>query len=201
VSPLARRTQHADDARLRGEAALLDAAEALVAEGTPLGDLGIETIASRAGYSRATFYAYFPDKRALVLKLGERMVHDLEQAADGWLREGRGQLRDTLEAVLAVFERHRGGVAAIVESATYDNEVAAFWRDLHERFLITARDRIRKAQPRPTPAQAEARAFVLVWSTERCLTEHLAAPRVREGALLDALELQWTAALGALPGG
>jgi AcrR family transcriptional regulator len=193
--PLARRTRSATEARERGEAALLAAAEALVDEGTPFGDLAIEAIAARAGYSRATFYAYFSDKRALALALGERVGADLEREATGWLRDGRGELRATLSGVAAVFARHRGAVTALVEGATYDEEVAAFWRELHERFLVRARERVLRGNPGLDDAHADARAFALVWSTERCLTEQLAAPRVDEGALIDALELFWRAAI------
>jgi AcrR family transcriptional regulator len=194
MSPLARKTRTAAQARERGEAALLAAAEALVDEGTPFGDLAIEAIAARAGYSRATFYAYFSDKRALALALGERVGADLEAEAAGWLSDGRGELRATLSGVREVFARHRGAVTALVEAATYDEEVAAFWRDLHERFLVRALERVRLGDSSLTKAQAEARAFALVWSTERCLTEQLAVPRVDEDALIDALELFWRAA-------
>jgi AcrR family transcriptional regulator len=196
VSPLARRTQRADEARERGLAALLDAAEELVGDGTPYGELAVEAIARRAGFSRATFYAYFPDKRALALAIGERVLVDLEAEAAGWLEaEGEVDLRPALEGVLGVFKRHRAAVSAVVESATYDEQVGAFWREMHERFITQTRDRIRRDLPELGADVARARAFVLVWGTERSITEHLAAPRATDTLLVDALELQWRAAI------
>ena len=193
VSPLARRTASSDAARERGVAALLDAAEDLVAAGTPFGELAVAEIATRAGFSRATFYAYFADKRALALALGERMAADLEEQVRDFFAGDDVDVRATLVAALGVFRRHRGTVAALVEGATYDEDVARFWRGVHEQFLVRAKDRLRRDGV--APKDAEARAFVLVWSTERSLTEHLAAPRVDGRRLLDALELMWRSAL------
>jgi AcrR family transcriptional regulator len=191
---LTRTTKRAAAAREQGEAALLDAAEALVCEGTPYGDVSVAAIAARAGFSRATFYAYFSDKRALALALGERLGAALEARSGSWLREGEGDVRPTLEAVAAVFAEHEGTVRVLSEASTYDEAVAAQWRALHERFEALAADRVRSGAPGLDDAALAARAYVLVWATERCLTEHVSqGARVDREALLDALVDVWHA--------
>ncbi|HEX4110860.1 MAG TPA: helix-turn-helix domain-containing protein [Solirubrobacteraceae bacterium] len=195
MAALARRTAFADAARQRGEAAFLKATAELLEEGTPFGELAIETIARRAGYSRATFYAYFRDKRELVLEMGERFATAILEVAGPWLEEREDDLTGTLTAMLRVFQAHRGALSALVETSGYDAEVAAFWRSLHERFLLAADERIGQSAPKMPFPEIEARAFAMVWMTERCLSEHVLAPRVREAELIEALAGQWEAAL------
>jgi len=192
---LSRRTASAAEARARGEAALLDATTALLAEGHPYGELGIEVIAKRAGFSRATFYAYFRDKRELLTRLADRYAGDLYSQSGGWLETGEGDLRATLDSVLQLFRTHRGVVGALVEAATYDPEIAGLWRELHGRFIDLARERIEREHPGLAADDAHARAFTLVWVTERACYEHIVAPRVADQALLNALELAWRTAV------
>lgn len=175
------------DAEPAAQGALLDAATTLLEEGAPFGDLSVEAIARRAGFSRATFYAHFRDKRALLFRLAERGEHDLYARTAAWLEAGVGDLRETVAAVLDVLHERRAVFGALVEAATYDEEVARLWRDLHARFAEVARDRILREQPDLDPEAAEARAFALVWMTERVLYEHVVEPRVAEDALLDAV--------------
>ncbi|HEY3186175.1 MAG TPA: helix-turn-helix domain-containing protein [Solirubrobacteraceae bacterium] len=188
---LSRRTASAAEARTRGEAAFLDATSALLEEGHPYGELGIELIAKRAGFSRATFYAYFRDKRELLVRLADRYAGNLYAESGGWLESGDGDLRIILESVLQLFRTHRGVVGALVEASTYDAEIAELWRELHGRFIDLARERIQREHPDLDADDAHARGFALVWMTERACYEHVVAPRVSDQALLNALELEW----------
>ncbi len=183
----------------RTEEALLAATVALLVEGTPFVSLSVLSIARRAGVTRTTFYAYFHDKSALALRLGEVVEDEIAAAAADWLRASRGELRTTLVTTFAVFVRHRAAIGALVDAAAQDRQVAMFWRTLHERFADAARARLTSDVPGLPPELAEARAFALVWATERCFTEHLFAPRVDETALVDTLELLWAAALQPVP--
>ncbi|WP_196189492.1 TetR/AcrR family transcriptional regulator [Conexibacter sp. W3-3-2] len=158
-------------------------------------EVSVDQITRRAGVSRPTFYAYFRDKRDLVLRLGEALERDVAASAAPWLEASQGSPRSTLEAVLGAFTRHRSTVRALVETVSYDAEVAAFWHLLHERFLQSAELRITREAPGIDPEVALARAYVLVWMTERVFTEHLSSPRVDEGRLLDALDAVWKLAI------
>jgi TetR/AcrR family transcriptional regulator, ethionamide resistance regulator len=196
---LTRRTAGAEAARERGEQSLLDATVRLLDGPTPFSDISISEITTAAGFSRATFYAYFSDKRELLLRLGGRLVDDLYAQASAWLEGEAGDVRPTLVALLDVFRRHRPTLLALNEAATYDEEVAEFWRGIHDTFGANAHERIRREQPDISDEQVASLAFVLVWMTERCLTEHLTAPRVDDDALLDALVHVWTGIARGLP--
>jgi AcrR family transcriptional regulator len=188
---LSRRTSSTAQAKARTEAAFLDATTALLTEGRPYGELGIEQIAQRAGFSRPTFYAYFSDKRELLFRLAERAAQDLYSQAAAWLEADSVDVRQMLEAVLELFVTHRAVVGALVETATYDVEVARLWRELHGRFIDVGQARVQRQHPELPADAARGRAFVLVWMTERTFFEHLVAPQVSDQALLDAVELFW----------
>lgn len=175
---------------------ILGAARALGAQGRPFAELSVVDIAAGAGVSRPTFYTYFRDKRELVLTLGLELEHDIRQVTGPWLRGEDDDIRTVLKGMLACLQVHRAALAALVEAATYDAEVATFWRALHETFLTSAADRMVR-DTGLSRADAEARAFAITWMTERSFAEHLSAPRVQERALLDALELLWGTALAA----
>src|SRR3954462_1652982 len=161
MAVLSRRTRTAETRR-RTEQAIVDATLTLLAEGPAFADLGIDQIVKRAGLSRPTFYAYFRDKRDLVLRLGASLEQDLRQVAEPWLAGEPGTARETVAAVLDVFRTRAPAVRAITEAATYDPEVAEFWRALHDHFVPGARDRIAAGSSAPAGHPSEARAYALI---------------------------------------
>lgn len=197
MSVLSRRSPLPEDQRGRTRDGILDATRGLLGEGKAFAELSVGEISMRAGVSRPTFYSYFQDKRALVLSLGEQLEHDVRAAAGPWLRDEDDDLRSTLSGVLSGFRTHSATLGAIVEAATYDPDVATFWRDFHEWFLVNAAERAMRADDTLAREDAEAVAYSLVWMTERCLTEHLSAARVREEPLLNAIERLWRSAIPA----
>lgn len=197
MATLSRRSR-TEATRQATETALIAATVKLLEQGTPFAEVGIEQIARTAGFSRPTFYAYFDDKRQLVLHMGHAFQSELAVAADPWLQSEHNDLRATLVDVLDVFRAHRAIVGAVVEAATYDADVAEFWRALHNRFLATAEERIRRSDRTVDKAHAHARAYALVWMTERTITEHLASPTVKESALVDELTRFWQDATAPL---
>lgn len=183
--------------RGRTRRTILDATRDLLSGHRAFAELSVGEISVGAGVSRPTFYAYFQDKRALVLALGVELQEGVRDAAGPWLRTETDDLRRTLELVLGQFGAHRAALGAIVEAASYDADVATFWRDFHEWFLVNAAERAMCADEDLGAEAAEAAAYSLVWMTERCFTEHLAAPRVDEVQLLDAVERLWRAVVPA----
>ena len=109
------------------QAAVLEATEALLSEGASFADLGIERIATRAGISRTAFYFYFADKRELLMRLTEEVNALLFEQADIWF-SGEGdpedELRTALTNIAALYDEHSVLLRALVEVATYDDEVA-----------------------------------------------------------------------------
>lgn len=198
MTVLSRRERTAQT-RKTNEAMLLQAVIDLLEEGIPYAEMGIEQIVRKAGFSRPTFYTYFEDKRALVMRLGETVELELAEAADPWLSGRDVPLRSTLLSVLEVFRRNRAALGAIVEASTYDEEVAAFWRGFHERFIPGAEERIAAGNDGLAPGAVAARAFALVWMTERVLVENVTTPTVGEEDLLDQVTWFWATATGVDP--
>jgi AcrR family transcriptional regulator len=176
------RRERTNATRQATEAALMRATIELLGEGTPFAELGIEQIVRRAGFSRPTFYSYFRDKRELILRLGEQLQEAAAMAADPWLTAATSMTRKTLEDVLGAFRAHRETLVAIIEASTYDPEVAAFWRALHDRFWDIATDRIANGVTALDREHAAARAYALVLMTVHVLAEHLTHPTRDEDA-------------------
>ena len=192
MSVLSRRSALPEGQRGRTRETILEATRALLQNGRAFAELSVGEISAQADISRPTFYSYFDDKRALVLSLGDELEQSTRTAAGPWLRNENHDLHATLLGVLASFRTHRATLGAIVEAATYDPAVAKFWRDFHEWFLVNASARARLADADLSEADADALAYSLVWMTERCLTEHLFAPRVDEESLITAIERLWS---------
>jgi AcrR family transcriptional regulator len=178
------------------QAAVLEATEALLSEGASYADLNIERIATRAGISRTAFYFYFSDKRELLMRLTGEVSALLYEQADIWF-SGEGDPGDevstALQNIAALYDEHGVLLRAIVEVSTYDDEVAAYWRELLGRFASASLRRIEEGGVATDPA---ATAFALCWMTERTLYQHLvqeSAPPVED--LVEALSAIWTRAV------
>lgn len=159
------------------QAAVLAATEELLAEGSAFADLGIERIATRAGISRTAFYFYFKDKKELLARLTEDISAQLYEQADIWFSGGtdpRQEVHDALARIGGVYRDHGPLLRAIVEAATYEPEIAVFWRRLLSRFVDAAAERMTEEEgDAVAPERLRARAFSLVWMTERTFYEQL----------------------------
>ena len=170
------------------QGAVLAATEQLLREGASYADLRIEHIARRAGISRTAFYFYFRDKRELLMRLTEDVNDLLYAQADIWWSGGgdpAAEMRRALTNIAALYDQHGVLLRAIVEVSTYDDDVAAFWREMMGRFVDATRRRIERDAP---GVPAEATAFSLCWMTERVFYERIvqqAVPPRHE--LVDAL--------------
>ena len=166
------------------QAAVLKATEALLAEGASYADLNIERIATRAGISRTAFYFYFSDKRELLVRLTGDVSEQLYRQADIWF-SGDGdpaeEIRRALANIAALYREHGVLLRAIVEVSTYDDAVAAYWRELLGRFADAS---LRRIEQGGGATDARATAFALCWMTERALYQQLVQD---EGPALDDL--------------
>jgi TetR/AcrR family transcriptional regulator, ethionamide resistance regulator len=173
------------DKRAAIEASVLEATEALLADGASFAELNIERIATRAGISRTAFYFYFRDKRELLMRLTSEVNGQLMAAAEAWW-SGDADLGDALGRIAGLYREHDALLRAVVEVSTYDEEVARYWRGLVGRFVDATRERIEAEQAagRAKPGPAGPMAFSLVWMVERTFYEQ----RV-QGEPLDGDEL------------
>ena len=197
MASLTRRTDAQTEKRAAIEAAVLEATEALLAEGRTYADLRIEEIATRAGISRTAFYFYFRDKRELLMRLTEDVAELLYAEADAWWSgegDGREALDRALRSVIGHYREHHVLLRAVVEASAYDEVVAGFWRALMGRFVEASRRRIEEEQAAGT--SPEALAFSLTWMTERASYQRLVqGDALDDEEFLAGLVHVWTAAV------
>lgn len=161
--------------RRDSEEVFLAATEALLDEGSSYADLTVERIAARAGRPRTAFYLYFRDKRQLLMRLTERVATIFYEQAEGWWagEGGADELRVALERIMTTYREHASLMGAMVEASGYDERINGFWRTVIDRFVVATRDRL--VREGASPQEAAAKAFTLVWMTERVNYQQLAA--------------------------
>ena len=201
MATLSRRHEPTSAKRAEIEARVLEATEALLAEGASFTDLTIERIATRAGISRTAFYFYFHDKRQLLMRLTEDVAELLYAEAEAWWsgeRDGVAQLSDALASVVGMYREHDVLLRAVVEAAAVDDAVGAFWRALVGRFVEASRRRIdiEQAAGRIGPMPAEEVAFDLSWMVERaCYQRLVRGESLNDDAFVAGLVRIWVGAL------
>jgi AcrR family transcriptional regulator len=205
MTPLSRRPDSPLARRAAAEARVVEATQALLAEGASFGDLGIERIATRAGISRTAFYLHFPDKRALLMRATEGVAADLYHEAEQWWGgelDGAVELAEALGKIVDIYRLQASLLRAVVEAAASDVEVARYWRALVGRFVAATRARIEREQEAgnvDATLPAQGIAFGLCWMTERAAYENLVQDGdLEDGTLVAALLAIW---LGAVYGG
>lgn len=178
------------------EDAFLAATEALLSEGLSYAELSVGQISERAGKTRTAFYAYFRDKRELLMRVTARVAAALYDEADRWW-SGEGEVDDlqvALTNILATYREHSALLRAVVEASGYDDEVAAFWRDLVGRFIEATEERL--AADEVEPEMAHGIASALVWMTERsCYQQVVRGGRLGDPEFIAALVEVWRRAI------
>jgi TetR/AcrR family transcriptional regulator, ethionamide resistance regulator len=201
MATLSRRTEAQAEKRAAVEAGVLQATEALLAEGHSYADLKVEQIATRAGIGRSAFYFYFRDKRELLMRLSEGIAERLYAEADTWWSgegDGATQLRSALERILVLYREHAVVLRAAVEASAYDETVGDFWRALVGRFVEATRRRIEEEQAAGRVGQlpAEDVSFALSWMTERAMYQrHVQGLDLADPAFVAGLVRVWSAAI------
>jgi AcrR family transcriptional regulator len=191
--------------RLRGEANRLEvlrrvtaASERLLAEGESLSTVAIERLAAEAGIARSTFYLHFGDRAALLRRLTDAVMDDLnEAAAPLFALRAEAGFEDVHAAIRAVMEGYRPHellIGPILAATTHDAEVRAAYEagitraaDALEAFIVSAPDR-RVVDARET-------AIALVRMVERTVVEEATgASRARRERIARTLaEIAWHA--------
>lgn len=202
--PSARRMER----RATMERRLLEATERLMTEGLTFTELSVDRLATEAGISRATFYVYFEDKGHMLRQLAQQVLAELAEAARPWWQAGErldpDRTRAGMRRIIATFRVHRQVLTAIIETASYDPDVSATYRDLIEGIAANTRDAIEQGQAagliRPMPS-AEA-ASALTWMVERSCHQILRddSPETDERLAEALTQLLWGALYLQSPG-
>jgi AcrR family transcriptional regulator len=166
-----RRAQRRDEIR----ASLLEAIEGLLLE-ERYTELSVERLAGAAGLSRSTFYVYFEDKGDLLRVLTADVITELIDATRVWWElppdASKDEVREALGGLFAIYRRHQVLIAAVVETATYDDGVRGEFGAMMNQAAEGVAGHIRNAQEQGyahRDIDAERVAAWLTWMTERGL--------------------------------
>ena len=156
------------------------AVEEMLAEGASFTEIGVGAIAERAGVARSTFYVYFSDKTALLLRLASDTVADLWASARHWLEaEHETGFRETAKILEDLIARCRVNavlINAFYGVAEYEPEIAKFKRETFDSLTRIGAERVKVAQARGEvdasldPAQT---AHIAVCSVESSIIQHI----------------------------
>jgi len=118
--------QRARQRRGAAEQAILDATEALLVD-RDFRDLTVEEVMASTGLSRTTFYRYFPDLDAVLLRRLLELAGELGGAATAWLQDPRTGLEAGIEFVTMVKD-HARLLLAFDQTASAGTEIGETWR-------------------------------------------------------------------------
>jgi AcrR family transcriptional regulator len=178
---LGRKANLREERRAATERQIAAATRELLDEGEPFADLSVEQITARAGISRTAFYAYFRDKRELLIRLvGEAMEPIMREADElvGGRPSGPTEIPHTIRAAVAFARGSPQVFRAAVEAASYDSVISSFWREqLLERFIDVIAERIRKQREAGValPIDPRAAAVALVMMVVETLYHHVSS--------------------------
>ncbi len=193
MTSITRRTgERGRDRRTVMEENLQQAMERLLEKGNSFTQVSVEQLAAEAGISRATFYLHFRDKGELVARLMARVTTEIVEAASLVSPETvtQAELRKTVKAVVTIYRRHYAVMAAIVETAAYDDQVDALFRDMMDRLVDVNRRalaRLKQAELLPTELPPQV-ADVITWAFERSCHQLVHGRKPAQvNAVIDAL--------------
>lgn len=197
-------TVQASAGRRRREATqekILAAFRGLLETGSPVAAMSIDRIVEAAGVSRSTFYAHFPDKRELIVRLAAEDSEPWMALAEPVLADPDSTREDIERVVrrLVVNWHERAMVgAAIIELAEYDEAAHDAWQETIAGMsrTVAAHLRMRWAGRESEHADADTVAEVLAWMVERCCHKMLTDedPDTDERAIAALTEVVWRVA-------
>ncbi len=164
----------------------------------PWSELTINDVMAAAGQSRTIFYRHFEDRQGLLVALMAELGDEMARLGEDWLlSEGDpvSRLRRDLDRLVDLYVAHGPVLRAISVAADEDDEVAAAYAAMAERFIdITAR-RIRTDVSRGASvvSNPEEAARALVWLAERYLLKSFgtSVPAARPEDVKQTLHLVW----------
>lgn len=147
------------------------AMERLLEQGVSFTQISVEQLAAEAGIARATFYLHFRDKGELVARLSASVTAEILEASTLRSPETvtRSELKKSVRAVLAIYQRHHAVLAAMVETSAYDSAVAQLFKEMMDRLIEVNRRTLTRLKQagRPTSAHPAQLAEVITWAFER----------------------------------
>jgi len=177
-------------------AEILAATRRLLASGDPMAQLSVERILAEAGVSRATFYACFPDKHAVVGQLAQESLAWREEVSGEALADPkltRATLDALMRAIVGHWRANRPVLAAIIELAEHDPAMRDAWRGAVDEIATQTAGHLRtRWAVRPgAPADIDAVAAALTWMFERCCHQLVVDDKSAESVAMAISEILW----------
>src|SRR3954466_13497376 len=124
------------------EQEIISAAEALLRE-RPFRELTVDEVMRRTDLSRPSFYVYFRDRHALMLRVVEHLGAELRTMSQRWYTgagDGPALAREAMEGIVDVYCEHGAVLRAWAEAASDDPEVEGVYGGLVPSFVdVTTR--------------------------------------------------------------
>lgn len=197
MSALSRNPNGRKARRAEIEVRLLEATTELLSRGESFAQLRIEDIAEQAGISRTGFYAYFDDKRELLLRLLSDKAAPLLERVDelgSGVQSGPEAVAESLRVGFALARTHSPILLAAAESAAYDEIIGMRLRELEDGLVDAVVARLERQQERGAalPGSPRALAAVLVsMVTSSWVRQLRGGTSFTDEELLDTLWLVW----------
>jgi TetR/AcrR family transcriptional regulator, ethionamide resistance regulator len=145
AAPADRRTQ-ARMSRKESRRRIVEAATDLVRQRS-YADLSVDAVMREAGIGRTIFYRHFDDLGDLLLRVSREAVLELFEAQRGFVEARNGEptdaVRRSLEAAVEVYQRHGPLLRAVAEAAAGDEQIAAEYAQILDRFSEFAEHALR----------------------------------------------------------
>ena len=153
------------------------AAEALLRERS-FRELTVDEVMRRTDLSRPSFYVYFRDRHALILRVVEHIGAELRTMSQRWYTgagDGPAHAREAMEGFVEVYAEHGPVLRALADAAADDPEVERVYGGLVQSFVDVTAHHIEEEieAGRVLPLDAEETARALVWMMERYLNRSL----------------------------
>lgn len=157
--------------RSTAERAILDATEALLAE-REFRDLTVEDVMASTGLTRTSFYRYFPDLEAVLLRWLSELGDELRRSADSWLQDPATGLETGVEFV-SLYREHGRLLWAFEQASGAGTEIDGAWSSVIGAFTDRYTEFIAELcrNGSSTVERPEQTARALVGMTERYLLD------------------------------
>jgi TetR/AcrR family transcriptional regulator, ethionamide resistance regulator len=182
------------------EQEILDAAEAFL-QRNDFRDLAVDELMTRTGMVRSTFYNYFADRNALILRLMRDIEEEMMEAVRPWLEQSGDPLqtlRAGLEQVVQIYARHGHLLRAVHEASYHDREVERYYREVIDDFIEALAELLRRENRAgrtsiPNPRDV---AHALLMMNSNVLVERLGrSPADKPRAVAKTLYYIWERAI------
>jgi len=195
--------QGAESHRDEVEKKIANGLRVLLDEGVTWREITVEKIAEAAGIKRTLFYVYYPDRAAVLIRLGEEIVTSTITGISNHFfvdTSGSNVIREELSRFIEMMHGYRSITKALMDGAAVDESLDHFWRGLVRSFVEPTQRWIEDLQQSGGASKlidAEMTAFCLVVMTGRVALHPIATAEDTKDSLFEAVVAIWTNSLYA----